>query len=98
VINTKQISQHYRLYKTADDPFLTQREAECVVYLLRGLTTRATAETLQLSHRTVEFYLTNIKEKLACVNKTALIVKIENSDFKETASAIIQQIEGGAKA
>jgi DNA-binding CsgD family transcriptional regulator len=91
MIGTKKIPQRYKIYNASDDPFLTQREAECAAHLLHGLTVRSTAETLGLSRRTVEFYLANIKHKLTCPNNVALIAKIANSDFRETSAAIIKK-------
>lgn len=61
--------------------YLTHREAECVVRLVKGLTIRDIAEALTLSARTVEFYLKNIKKKLAVRTKSQLIQKIYASQF-----------------
>ena len=91
-MSTRQISQRYSIYKDSDDLFLTQREAECVAYLLYGLTIRGAAKALGISHRTAEDYISNIREKLDCNSKASLIVKIMESDFKETAATVMQQI------
>ncbi len=91
-MSTKQILHRYSIYKDSDDLFLTQREAECVSYLLYGLTIRGAAKALGISHRTAEDYISNIREKLDCSSKASLIVKIMESDFKETAASVMQQI------
>jgi DNA-binding CsgD family transcriptional regulator len=61
--------------------YLTQRETECVLYLLTGLTVKIVAEKLGLSTRTVEFYINNIKAKLKCRTKTQLLSHIKNSQL-----------------
>ena len=92
MMSTKQLSQRYSIYKDSGDLFLTQREAECVSYLLYGLTIRGAAKALGISHRTAEDYISNIREKLDCSSMAALIVKIMESDFKETAATVMQRI------
>lgn len=59
----------------------TKREAECMVWMLRGKTINGVAEKLKLSPRTVEFYLKNMKIKLSCRTKSDLIGAIHASDF-----------------
>lgn len=54
---------------------LSNREAECLDYLLRGKTSKEIAYVTKLSVRTIEGYLTNIKRKLKCYSKSALISK-----------------------
>lgn len=85
-------SKHYKIYKSSDDLFLTQREAQCVACLLYGLTIREVAQTLGITYRTAETYLSNIRKKLNCTSISSLIIKIMDSDFKETAAAVIEQI------
>ena len=61
--------------------YLTCREAQCIYYLLHGLTLVKTAEKLELSHRTVEFYVKNIKMKLNLLTKSELITYMMKVDF-----------------
>ena len=52
---------------------LSPREMECVHHLSLGHTAKETAQSLNLSNRTVEFYLANIKNKLKCTRKSEII-------------------------
>lgn len=73
----------YTLGKKYQNIYLTQREAECVLYLLQGCTIKKAAEKLGLSARTVEFYINNIKAKLKCRTQIELINHIKNSQFMD---------------
>lgn len=61
--------------------YFTRREAECMARFLKGKTLTRVAEDLQLSPRTVEFYLKNMKAKLGCRSKYELLEKVHASDF-----------------
>jgi DNA-binding CsgD family transcriptional regulator len=52
---------------------LSRRELECFNYMGRGYTIKATAKQLNLSPRTVEQYLRNIKMKVRRHSKTQLV-------------------------
>lgn len=54
---------------------LTKREAQCLFFIIRGKTAKYIASVLDLSIRTVEAYIQNIKDKLDCRNKSNLIDK-----------------------
>jgi DNA-binding CsgD family transcriptional regulator len=54
---------------------LTQRERQCLQHLLNGKNAKETAALLNLSPRTVEFYLENIKVKFNCSNKGEIFTK-----------------------
>lgn len=51
---------------------LSSREKECVRLLLRGKSAKETAGILNLSFRTVEHYLENVKGKLRCQYKSGI--------------------------
>lgn len=52
---------------------LSNREKQCLRLFLQGKTAKETASILQLSHRTIEEYLRNIKIKLQCARKRDLL-------------------------
>lgn len=52
---------------------LTNRELQCISLLMRGHTSKMIANKLNLSRRTVEFYIENIKQKFGCTHKSQLI-------------------------
>lgn len=61
----------------SSDPFrLSQQQRICARLLLTGLSCKQIAKEMRLSHRTVESYINNLRDKLDCRNKTELIVKL----------------------
>ncbi len=60
---------------------LTDRENECLYYLVRGKTATQIASIMLISNRTVEKHISNIKLKLHCHTKSDLIEKAMNEDF-----------------
>ena len=55
---------------------LSPREMECLFYTLGGRTAKEIAHTLDLSARTIEHYLDNLKTKLNCNSKSELRRKL----------------------
>ena len=55
---------------------LSNRERQCAYLLMKGMTAKEIAIYLQLSSRTIEIYLHNLKSRLHCKNKTELIIKL----------------------
>lgn len=51
----------------------TRRELECVPLLLKCLSSKQIAEQLQISFRTVEVYIENLKRKTGTHNKNELV-------------------------
>jgi DNA-binding CsgD family transcriptional regulator len=75
-IDKKQFSTngHYCI-EAPDNVFnLSSRELECLFYTLRGKTAKQAAEILNLSKRTVESYIENIKNKFGCNTKSDLLL------------------------
>ena len=70
---TKQLGGSYTPGIASLDNILTPREKDCLFYLLRGQTMKQVAAYLKISARTVEYYLENMKTKLACNKKSELI-------------------------
>jgi len=52
---------------------LSRREVECILFLFRCLTATEIAQNLELSKRSVESYLVNIKNKLNVSHKSEII-------------------------
>lgn len=71
----------YTLGEPLTSVYFTQREAECVMQILQGKTMLETGENLQLSPRTVEYYLDKIKRKLNCRKKSDIIKLVAQTDF-----------------
>src|ERR1043166_3972772 len=55
---------------------LTNKEKECLQLLLTEHTAKNIASRLNISTRTAEIHLENIRQKLQCANKIELITKI----------------------
>lgn len=55
---------------------LSNRQFHCATFLLKGLSQKEIALQLNISPRTVETHLNNLKIKLACRNKSELITKL----------------------
>ncbi len=53
---------------------LSLQEKRCIQFLLLGKTSKETASAMNLSHRTVEFYFENIKNKLQCHTKKEIFL------------------------
>lgn len=58
------------------DVYLTPREKEVSYWLIRGKTSKEIGELLQLSRRTVENYLENMKTKMNVKSKSELVEKL----------------------
>lgn len=80
-MGSQRITNNYYLGDEYPDVYFTQRETECMVLLLRGMTITAVAEELGLSPRTVEFYVKNMKMKIGCSSKSELVEKVARSKF-----------------
>ena len=85
----------YSLGKKHANVYFTRREAECMLLLLKGKTIGAVANILNLSPRTVEYYVKNMKSKLGCRTKFELLDTVHASDFiAETHKHLNSQNEG----
>lgn len=66
----------------AEQYSLTMREIDCIELFLEGKSAKTIAGQLNLSPRTIEFYLDNIKGKLDCNNKNELMLKLKKLGIK----------------
>ena len=53
--------------------YLTHQEQRCIEHLLQGLKYKHIGQQMQLSVRTIEFYMKKIKKKFHCTRKKELI-------------------------
>jgi DNA-binding CsgD family transcriptional regulator len=60
---------------------ITDREIDCLSHLLQNRNASQTAKLMNLSRRTVESYLDNIRLKLACDSKSELYQQIVNDKY-----------------
>lgn len=67
--------------------FFSEQEAACMNLALKGKTIPGIGEALQLSPRTVEFYLMKMRHRLKCATKSALIEMVAASDFLKNYEA-----------
>ncbi len=81
--STPRKNKVYPLGENFPNVALTRREAQCMRLFLDGKTIAEVAQHLNLSPRTIEFYMKNMKKKLNCRRKTELMEKILNSDFNK---------------
>lgn len=59
-----------------ENQYLTRREVDCAKLLIHGLSAKKIAAELNLSQRTVQHYIENIRAKLGAANKSELIIKL----------------------
>jgi len=57
---------------------ISKRERECLEFLSKGMTAKEIARVLDLSPRTIEFYIENLKKKFVCFTRAELIAKTFN--------------------
>jgi DNA-binding CsgD family transcriptional regulator len=77
----KKILAVYELETKYGRRYFTRREAECMVWLLKGKTVNSVAALLKISPRTVEYYIKNMKNKVGCRTKFELVDQVYASDF-----------------
>ena len=80
-LKPERIMKQYFLGPKFKGIYFTEREAQAMLGILNGLTYRSIAETMDISNRTVEFYIKNMRCKLRCPSREILIKKIRASDF-----------------
>lgn len=73
--------KYYYLGERFPTIYLTKREAECMHFLLEGFTNDEAAEVLNLSARTIEFYIKKMRGKVGAHTKQQLINIIRSTAF-----------------
>lgn len=64
--------------------YFTRREAQCVYYLLSKKRRKEIANRLNLSIRTVEFYIVKAKKKLKSHSQKELVHTVSQTEFLST--------------
>ncbi|HEX2548480.1 MAG TPA: helix-turn-helix transcriptional regulator [Gammaproteobacteria bacterium] len=77
--NTKNILPGFHI----DNVYFSKQETQCLRLLILGKTIKLIGQHMHLSPRTVEYYLENIKRKLAVRTKPELIEKVIQHLFPE---------------
>lgn len=65
------------------DIYFTAQEAKYIYYALKGFSNKKIAKLMGLSPRTLTYYCDNIRKKIPCKNRKALIRIIIHTDFME---------------
>lgn len=65
---------------------LTPRETDCLFFVIRGKTAKEISRFLNISVKTVEHHIENIRQKLNCKNKNEIICKAFQNGFEKIVS------------
>jgi DNA-binding CsgD family transcriptional regulator len=76
IITTNSISQPTPPNDHLNSTKITQREKDCISYLLKGLSNKEMARKLNISNRTVDTHVNNLKDKFLCRNKLELTLML----------------------
>lgn len=76
---TTSVNRVYKLLRDQDDVRLTPREKEVLLWVSEGLTSKAIADKLGISFRTIEHYLADIQRKLNVTNRQQAVAKAVNT-------------------
>lgn len=60
---------------------LSKKEAECALFMLKGLKSKEIAREMEVAHRTVDNHIENIKNKLHCISRSQLTTALLNGGF-----------------
>ena len=61
--------------------YLTKREIDCIYYLRKGFTVKHIAKALNISPRTVEYYINEVKIKVGAQYKNDILNLFQNNSF-----------------
>lgn len=72
-----------RLGEKYGDIYLTERELDILRLVVQGYTAKCIAKKLEISFRTVESYITQLRAKFHCSTKSEIIqICLQNGIFK----------------
>lgn len=85
--NNTEIDRYFILSE-ADDLYVTKKQAECIAYMMEGATAKETAYKMNISYRTVEGYIEDVKTKIPAqtgtrCNKDDLMKIFKHSGISE---------------
>ena len=86
MFHQRKLRQRYSFNYLGEVITITVRECETLALISTGLTVPQAATQLGLSTRTVEFYVKNLRFKLKCKSKRALIVFAEQYNVLQELS------------
>lgn len=75
------VIQRYYLSEPYEKVYFTYQEARCLLHCKKNSRYRAISQALNISERTVEFYLKNMRSKLSCKTKKELLNVTEKGKF-----------------
>lgn len=81
--NTPLLEQPFYLGKKPNTVTLPQKQEEVLFYLMRGKSAKSIAKLMGISFRTVEYYITILKNKFSCTTKNELIEMAINDGFSQ---------------
>ncbi len=67
---------HFTFVQICKKLNLTNRETDCLYYLIQGKSAKQIGKELALSPRTIEFYLNNAKNKAGCKSNSEIIIQV----------------------
>lgn len=76
-------SQPFVIGKKSNEIALPKRQEEVLFYLIRGKSAKSIAQAMGISFRTVEYYITILKDKFKCNSKNELIEIAINKGFSQ---------------
>lgn len=74
-------SKRFHFKVNSDEIYLTQRQMEVSLLLLKNLTYKKIGQNLKISARTVECHVNILRIKLNCKNKKKLIQELKKIPF-----------------
>lgn len=77
----KETGLHYPKYNELENIKISQREKDIIYWFLRGKSTPATAEILQIGEGTVFTHFERLKKKLGCYYKPQVLLKLIDGEF-----------------